>query len=1265
MLVTKELQWLIDHDGVIDANYTADDIYGINKNSSNKAYIEFTSFSSGSTIFHYWDKLAGLEFNSYFKENGKTYYFKNGKVNRIAASFENADIQSITVAFGRITNSLDWRSSFSGDDFVVFQASEFFVDGNRKADCTRYANPDTSLGQKGFSKPSTVLDLKGGQDRVAFRITRGTRSCKGKAYLDDIYFDLTCGFKAMYDYPATGQSSAGTFSGDSINTIWESETTKTLTFTTNPGYRLIGWQKNNVTDTSLGDKSSISVQVDGSTRYRPIVTEIKHEIILKANETDGDTEGIIYNNGESLGISTYVKDCYVSTSSSDLDFSTFTAYKKFYTFTGWKYNGTTTSSLTLKASDIVKDTNLKREYVAQYKAEDYNYVLVGKDYQGSVTTGQNNINAIGTFPSAEPRIGYDWVGWIADDGQVFAVKDQIPFVAEPRTYTASFKKKVYTLTFIKGEGSWVNGTNPSSIEMDSDPVLVKIPTIPGYKTGWEMTREQEDGTTITEIISAEDSPNHWIEVNSKTTGHRVYTAFYEPINYKLNYSGYSDPNNLGNGSVINFSGEGGPKSISYINDGQFPLNNSITAPGYELVGWVSNDSSNKNPSLSLHIDIEPNRDPYQDSAERSYTAYFKPIEYNIDFYYNEPAEEPGSAPVTPATTPPNKVYFPKMTVETVFTNSISPPSANGYIFDYWRVYVKTPGSSNYKEIVEARSKEIVPTVLKDSSGNWILGDYKYVSIYKPKVFNISYRTADPIHQKYIDDGTFVLRKTYKTNKNRSLLVQDYDDLTPVSIPRPGFEFIGFKRKGSLESPNVNYILEANNHTQDLEFELVFKEHNITIEVIPMLLDGDKPLTPNFVSFEDEEDNNGIPWAEFSYEGKKAASIEKNSINLDFEDGQKVHRKLNYNKKRYVFIGWDWQGDGEGEPLETMQEDCDIDVRPTVDNLASHNKYYAIFSYVKYTVTVRPMNQTGAGGKYGALLIDKKNTDAYFEISEDDMLSPENLEKFNSQNVEPLQNSVRFINNEYNIENLHFRDEIVLAMTPYAILNDTEINKRYIFETWESSSANPSSNVTLKITVGDDSWFNSTTKVLNPMFKKVDFTNTVKKYKNNTSNDLSVLNSILDKSIDGFVLINTINLLGEYGFYQCSNLKYAFLPGVGTIKKNAFDGCSKLSSLILSSSEHGGTGDNSFLGCSNLNLMILPSQQIALQSLFSPDDTNKDAENNWSLFQRGLGRIYVPESLLYVYLGVTNWCNYANIIRPIPTTKNNNIYNEPIPEPDEI
>jgi hypothetical protein len=81
-----------------------------------------------------------------------------------------------------------------------------------------------------------------------------------------------------------------------------------------------------------------------------------------------------------LGVSTYIKDCYVSTSSSDLDFSTFTAYKKFYTFTGWKYNGTTTSSLTLKASDVVKDTKLKREYVAQYEAEDYNYILVGKDY---------------------------------------------------------------------------------------------------------------------------------------------------------------------------------------------------------------------------------------------------------------------------------------------------------------------------------------------------------------------------------------------------------------------------------------------------------------------------------------------------------------------------------------------------------------------------------------------------------------------------------------------------------------------------------------------------------------------------------------------------------------------------------------------------------------------------------------------------------------------------------------------------------------------
>lgn len=1236
-------------------------------------------------------KDADITFAATNTFGSKTYYLAQIEVAQAAISTDKN--------CGTLTLAID------GTEFAAWDPNtEYFEGGSRQAHVTK-----TKVDF--YNTP--LVDAT--NDRTITLTLSGNSVSGAYAFIDDLKFNLYYGFKALYNSPSTGGSSSGSFSGNATSDIVDKidgSVTKSLVFTTKDGYKLTGWNVNGVEDVSLKSTisktgnhttSTITVKLDGSTVYQPIVERVSYKIILAANPPGTGTEGSIYKNAVNQNKKTHEVSYNINTSSTDLDFSTYTAEKNFYTFAGWKYEhgDSTSTALKLKASDLIDGTGSggtatenTRIYYAQYTPKSYTYSINGRVYAGSVENFQNSASNRATFPERSQiidRIGYTFQ-YIEDKDTLIHYNpgDEVPLSESYKTFEVVFTQNSYTIDFKAEGGAWLHGENKiSPVLMDDSrgAISLKLPSKPGYYTYWEIQRTVGQNTYTT-ILTPEETKTHTVEINStnELIGDRVYIAHYNLISYDVKYSAKSDSSSGGDGrALILNSTPGSPTST--ITDRKSL--NQMSIPGYEFLGWVSKESTNKIPNKeNPKIEITPVNDPYTEQLHpqtgnpyREYIAYFRPIVYNIDFDYSSPAKENGSAPITPKKAPANKATFPTMTVETQFTRSLVPPEAEGYDFSYWEIWVGDKEKNKYNLIADHVGDPLTPIVLNT---NTALGDYKYVAIYEPKIYQINYSVLG-IHESYLNN--FQLRSTYGTNKDRDLSLQEDINNTPIVVERPGYRFEGFRVKNSLSDPVINFTLNAHENTSDLQIELVFSQHNITIKATPKLRYPYRSaeLLDDFPEFNDlDEDgkeikNKGVPWIDFK-RSKTDIAAEKNEIEIDYLDGITVYRKLNFNDKIYKFVGWDHLSDGENEPYIQGQLDLDLEVIPTINNDPRANEYYAIFEYKNYDITVTPYCMSPdliedripgvqyGEGECGALFIHKKDTDAEFTPSSfDNIVGQSNINIFNNVGITPAKNSIQYLNGKYTITNLHYHDKIELAMIPYSIPHSVNnINKRYHFSHWDAMRPDTTSDTLLQITVGDSSWQGQFTRALSPRFSVIDFANTVKKIGQdpvtgeNISNDFAILEQLFKQTIDGFILVNSINNLGSYGFYNCSNLEYAFLPGVNRIGNHAFDGCSKLKTTILSSTAQGSTGLDSFKNCTNLNLIILPSGLVALNNIFKPEDREDSKSKLWSLLQKQLGRIYVPESSLAAYLTDTNWCQYGSIIRPLPTNLADSIiYNEPV------
>ena len=158
--------------------------------------------------------------------------------------------------------------------------------------------------------------------------------------------------------------------------------------------------------------------------------------------------------------------------------------------------------------------------------------------------------------------------------------------------------------------------------------------------------------------------------------------------------------------------------------------------------------------------------------------------------------------------------------------------------------------------------------------------------------------------------------------------------------------------------------------------------------------------------------------------------------------------------------------------------------------------------------------------------------------------------------------------------------------------------------------------------------------------------------------MSVLSSVIDKSISGSFSSDLFFNVRDYAFDSCSSLTEVFFPNATSIGINAFSSCSSLTSVSFpnaTSIEYG-----AFYNCSNLTSASFPnatsihndafSSCSSLTTIYVGTNTSTVCTLSSTAAFNGctnLTNIYVPASLVDSYKSATNWSNYASKIKAAP------------------
>ena len=134
----------------------------------------------------------------------------------------------------------------------------------------------------------------------------------------------------------------------------------------------------------------------------------------------------------------------------------------------------------------------------------------------------------------------------------------------------------------------------------------------------------------------------------------------------------------------------------------------------------------------------------------------------------------------------------------------------------------------------------------------------------------------------------------------------------------------------------------------------------------------------------------------------------------------------------------------------------------------------------------------------------------------------------------------------------------------------------------------------------------------------------------------LVNSLIDRTISGAYVNNTVTSIGRYGLSNCVKLTSVVLPAVQVTNANAMLGCSALTQADFSNLQH--IQHSTFYGDKKFATLIIRTQAVAkLDATSAFKDT---------LIASGKGYVYVPSALVDSYKTATNWSTYANQIRAI-------------------
>ena len=135
----------------------------------------------------------------------------------------------------------------------------------------------------------------------------------------------------------------------------------------------------------------------------------------------------------------------------------------------------------------------------------------------------------------------------------------------------------------------------------------------------------------------------------------------------------------------------------------------------------------------------------------------------------------------------------------------------------------------------------------------------------------------------------------------------------------------------------------------------------------------------------------------------------------------------------------------------------------------------------------------------------------------------------------------------------------------------------------------------------------------------------------------LVNSLIDRTISGTYVNNTVTIIGRYGLANCTKLTSVVLPAVSTMDGNSMIGCSALTKADFSNLKT--IRYSTFYN--NKKLIALIIRRHAVTTL---DNTTNVFKN--TPIESGTGYIYVPSDMVSNYKTATNWSKYANQIRAI-------------------
>ena len=130
--------------------------------------------------------------------------------------------------------------------------------------------------------------------------------------------------------------------------------------------------------------------------------------------------------------------------------------------------------------------------------------------------------------------------------------------------------------------------------------------------------------------------------------------------------------------------------------------------------------------------------------------------------------------------------------------------------------------------------------------------------------------------------------------------------------------------------------------------------------------------------------------------------------------------------------------------------------------------------------------------------------------------------------------------------------------------------------------------------------------------------------------------LIDRSISGAYINETVESIGRYAFKGCTALTEVDFPAATSIGRYAFEGCTALTKADFRAVTS--IDDQAFYWCSKLTTLILRSETMA--TLISTKTFTDTA------IKKGTGYIYVPSALVDSYKAATNWSTFANQIRAI-------------------